>query len=128
MEIASDGPIENFIEYEITDVIPLSLELDDDEELEKFQEILKDEIYKNFKPTFDRYLSDHFITSLVWLIVSEIDNPIEYITTHTPKQLIEELYDRNEAEFSEILYEELNGSIAEQVHDFASNFAFRYRP
>jgi len=128
LEIASDGPIDNFIEYEITDVIPLSLELDDDEELEKFQEILKDEIYKNFKPTFDRYLSDGFITSLVWLIVSEIDNPIEYITTHTPKQLIEELYDRNEDEFNEILYEEICGSIAEQVHDFASNFAFRYRP
>ena len=60
--------------------------------------------------------------------MSEIDNPIEYITTHTPKQLIEELYDRNVDEFSEILYEEINGSIAEQVHDFASNFAFRYRP
>ena len=120
--------IDRFIEYTMTEIVPRSLELDDEEGIFEFYDALQDEIYGNFEPRFDRILTYGFSTSLAWEIESTIDNPIEYLSTHTPKEVLDYLYDVDSYGFNEILEEEFIPSIAEQVEDFATRFAFDYQP
>jgi hypothetical protein len=120
--------INDFIEFGMDTVIPMSLELDDEEGIEKFQLALEDEIYNNFNRTLDGGLGYSFISSLAWLIEQHIEDPIEYLTNHTPKELLDELYDINGDGLSEIISEEMDFYLQEEIHNFASRFAFDYRP
>jgi hypothetical protein len=129
LDMYTEETIDNFIQYEIYDIIPMSLELDDEEGIEKFQSVLEDEIYENFKPTVDEVILGYgFINGLAWLIAQEFVNPIEYLNNNTPKELLGELYDIDELGINELLSEEIGIYLQEEIHNFASRFAFDYRP
>lgn len=123
-----DEAIGSFLEYEMIEIIPRSLELDDEEGLEDFYVVLEDEIYNNFKPTLGQILSYGFSHNLAWVIESEIENPIEFLSTHTPKELLEYFDDINSYGLNEILSEEFLGSFMSEIEDFAARFAFDYQP
>jgi hypothetical protein len=128
IDMFRDEMIGNFLDYEMREIVPRSLELDDEEGLEEFYDVLEDELYKNFEPRLDRILGYNFTTNLAWEIASEIPNPIEYLSTHTPKDVFNYLDDANPDGLNEILSEEFSDSLREQISDFAARFAFDYQP
>jgi hypothetical protein len=128
IETHRDEMIADFWDYEVGEIVPRSLELDDEEGLEEFYVVLEDELYKNFKPRLDRILGYNFPVSLAWEITSEIPNPIEYLSTHTPEEVLDYLYEADPEGLYEILREEFSNSFHEQIFDFATSFAFDYQP
>jgi hypothetical protein len=124
-----DDVIYEFLDTEIDNIIPFSLELDDEEGIQEFMSSLEDEITEHFNPNLNGILDyGDFMNSLSWLINSVIGDPIEYLSTHTPEELIDGLYQTHRDNFMEILYEATSIGVREEVSDFASNFAARYQP
>jgi len=120
--------IEGFIDYGFSGMVPRSIELDDEDAIYDFYDVLQDEIYNNFEPILDRILDYGFSNSLAWEIESEIENPMEYLSTHTPKEVLEYLYENDSSGLEEILGEEFSQIFMEQLEDFAARFAFDYQP
>jgi hypothetical protein len=117
--------IDFFLSDAVYEWLPYEMDPDDDE-VDDFLNKLEKEINSNFKPQV--FESMGIISGLSWLIRDGIENPIEYLNTHTVEQVINVLNENNPNGFNEVLDEVLFEMFTEQLETFTAEFSETINP
>jgi hypothetical protein len=117
--------IDFFLSDAVYEWLPYEMDPDDDE-VDDFLNKLEKEINSNFKPQV--FESMGIISGLLWLIRDGIENPIEYLNTHTIEQVINVLNENNPNGFNEVLDEVLFEMFTEQLETFTAEFSETINP
>jgi hypothetical protein len=126
---AKDIVIDMFIGDEIYfDFLPDYIEPDDDDAVELFANSLENEMKQSFIPQFFDGGDSPIVHSLTWVIINYIRDPLEFINTHTPEEVIRHLQINHTNEVDEIVQETLFQDFMLQLENFAWNFCMIYRP
>jgi hypothetical protein len=126
---AKDIVIDMFIGGEIYfDFLPYYIEPDDDDAVELFANSLENEMKQSFTPQFFDGGDSPIVHSLTWVITRYIRDPLEFINTHTPEEVIRHLQINHTNEVDEIVQETLFQDFMDQLVDFAMYYAENYRP
>jgi hypothetical protein len=82
-----------FLDGDVYDYLPFDIDLDDEDATEEFISNLEKEIRDIFVPDIDGS-SFSIIDGLSWLINANFEDPIDYLNTHTPEEVINEIDSR----------------------------------
>jgi hypothetical protein len=118
--------IDFFLSDTVYDFLPYEMDPDDDDEVDDFLNKLEKEINSNFKPQV--FESMGTISGLSWLIRNGIENPIEYLNTHTIEQVINVLNENNPNGIYEVLDEVLFAEFTQQLETFTAEFSETINP
>jgi hypothetical protein len=117
----------HFLDGDVYDYLPFDIDLDDEDATEEFISNLEKEIRDNFVPDVDGS-SFSIIDGLSWLINQNFEDPIDYLNTHTPEEVINELGEIDPRGVEEVLNEVLYTEITDQLVDFTVYYGDNYQP
>jgi hypothetical protein len=116
-----------FLDGDVYDYLPFDIDLDDEDATEEFISNLEKEIRDNFVPDVDGSIFE-IIDGFSWLINQNFEDPIDYLNTHTPEEVINELGEMDPRGLEELINEVLYGGITDQLVDFTMHYGDNYQP
>jgi len=123
-KIVNDCTI-HFLDGDVYDNLPFDIDLDDDDATGEFISNLEKEIRTNFVPDVDGLIFE-ITDGFSWLINQNFEDPIDYLNTHTPEEVINELGEMDPRGLEELINEVLYGGITDQLVDFTINYGEDY--
>jgi hypothetical protein len=134
-DFAYNDSLDQFLDYEIEEMVPRSLELDDEEGISQFKEDLK-KYLSDQKPELPQIKFTQFIGDLSYVIYDTLIKKFNINAGEPIEEQIEEndinfevVLDKiDDYELDEIISEFISTEVNDLIYDIATRYAFDYQP